>query len=141
MTACSFMGLPVGVDSSLPTEAQEEDPGPSLQPTLSTILSGAYFSSHAGPFTNEAFNMSESKELDRVGQLKQMRDELRLQAHLAKAEAKDEWVKAEAKWDQLKQELPRVDETADEIIDKLSDGAKKLAQDIRSAYKRIRDAE
>ncbi len=85
--------------------------------------------------------MPESKELDRVGQLKQMRDELRLQAHLAKAEAKDEWVKAEAKWDQLKQELPRVDDTADEIIDKLSEGAKKLAQDIRSAYKRIRDAE
>lgn len=85
--------------------------------------------------------MSESQELDRVGQLKKMRDEMRLQAHLAKAEAKDEWVKAEAKWDQLKDELPRIDESADDIIDKLSDGAKKLAQDIRSAYKRIRDAE
>ena len=85
--------------------------------------------------------MSESKDLDRVGQLKQMRDELRLKAHLAKAEAKDEWVKAETKWDQLKQELPRIDDAADEIIDKLSVGAKKLAQDIRSAYNRIREAE
>ena len=65
--------------------------------------------------------MTDSNDLDRVGQLKQMRDEIRLQAHLAKAEAKDEWVKAEAKWDQLKQELPRIDEATDDIIDKMSE--------------------
>ena len=84
--------------------------------------------------------MSDSQELDRVDQLRQLRDELRLKMHLAKAEAKDEWDKAEVKWGKLRSELPKIDESADDLIDSLSEGTKRLAQEIRQAYRRIRDA-
>lgn len=84
--------------------------------------------------------MAEEKELDRVDQLKQMRDELRLQMHLAKAEAQEEWEKAEAKWEQLRQEIPKIDEATDEVIGAVSDGARRLIDEIRQAYGRIRGA-
>lgn len=85
--------------------------------------------------------MSESQELDRVDQLRQLRDELKLKMHLAKAEAKDEWEKAEAKWEKLRAEFPKIDESADDLIDSLSEGTKRLANEIRQAYRRIRDTE
>jgi len=85
--------------------------------------------------------MTEGQQLDKIGQLKQLRDELRLKAHLAKAEVKDEWEKAEAKWHQLRQELPRLDDAKDDAIDTLTGSAKRLASEIRQVYMRIRSAE
>jgi hypothetical protein len=85
--------------------------------------------------------MSEGQQLDRISQLKQLRDELRLKAHLAKADIKDEWERAEAKWHQLRQELPRIDDAKDDAIEALSGSAKRLATEIRQAYTRIRGAE
>ena len=85
--------------------------------------------------------MSEGQQLDKISQLKQLRDELRLKAHLAKAEVRDEWEKAEAKWDQLRQELPRLDDAKDDMIDALTGSAKRLASEIRQAYARIRSTD
>jgi hypothetical protein len=89
----------------------------------------------------KGYNMTDSQELDRIDQLRQFRDELRLKMHLAKAEARDEWEKAETKWEKLRGELPKLDESADDLIDSLSEGTKRLAQDIRQAYRKIRDAD
>lgn len=85
--------------------------------------------------------MTEGHQLDRVSQLKQLRDELRLKLHLAKAEARDEWEKAEAKWNQLRQELPRLDDAKDDAIDALTGSARRLASEIRQAYTRITKAD
>jgi len=84
--------------------------------------------------------MSDAKDLDRIGQLKRLRDELRLQLHLGKAEAQEEWDKAEAKWDQLRKEVPKIDDAREDALGAISDGTRKLLDEIRQAYGRIRDA-
>ena len=45
------------------------------------------------------------EELRRIGDLKRLRDELRVQAHLGKAEAKDAWSRLEASWPDIEEKL------------------------------------
>lgn len=71
--------------------------------------------------------------------LEQKRDELRVQAHLAKAEAKEELVKLEAKIDELK---ARADKAGDQAQDVLEDVAKKaniVASELRESLARIKE--
>ena len=75
-----------------------------------------------------------------ISRLRTERDELRVRMHLAKAEARDEWDKAEAKWEQLRQEVPRIDDATDDVLDTITDGTRRLLDEIRQAYGRIRDA-
>lgn len=70
--------------------------------------------------------------------LKQQRDELRLQMHLAKAEAKQEWDKLEDKWEDIRPTLERVKDHSTEAT-KEAWGALELAGEaIKKGYQRIR---
>jgi len=71
-------------------------------------------------------------------ELKQQRDELRLQMHLAKEDAKSEWGKLEDKWDEVKPKLDMAkDHTAEASREVWS--ALELAGDaIKQGYQRIR---
>lgn len=80
----------------------------------------------------------ERKFTDRVDELKRARDELRLKAHLLRAEARDEWEKAEAKWRQVQAEQPGLAEAAGEALDEIGDSVKRLLREIGQAYARIR---
>jgi len=72
---------------------------------------------------------------DLVADLKQKRDELRLQIHLASKEAQDEWEELEEKMQDFssRAELGKTGEG-------LGDALGKLGQELKLGYKRIRNA-
>ena len=70
--------------------------------------------------------------------LKQQRDELLVQVHLAKAEAKEEWDKLEDKWEDIQ---PKLDKVKDHTVEASKEAwsALELAGDaIKKGYQRIR---
>lgn len=70
--------------------------------------------------------------------LKTRRDELRVQAHLAKAEAKDLWDDLENKWKEFEPRARQVaDATADASKD-VADATRKLGKEILAGYERIK---
>ena len=72
---------------------------------------------------------------DLVADLRQKRDELRLQMHLASKEAQDEWEELEEKMQEFssRAELGKTGEG-------LGDALGKLGQELKLGYKRIRNA-
>jgi SMC interacting uncharacterized protein involved in chromosome segregation len=74
-----------------------------------------------------------------AARLKEQRDELRVQIHLATMEAKDEWEELEKKWQQLE---PRLAEAKDDIVEKsrtVGAGLEVVAEELGAAYRRIRE--
>jgi len=84
--------------------------------------------------------MSERREeLERLLEtLKQQRDELHLQLHLAKAEARDEWTAMEGKWQQVEQKLGQLREVAGETAEEVGVAAGLLVDEIGRGYARLR---
>ncbi len=72
---------------------------------------------------------------DLLADLKQKRDELRLQMHLASKEAQDEWEELEEKMQEFssRAELGKTSEG-------LGDALGKLGQELKLGYKRLRNA-
>ena len=77
--------------------------------------------------------MSELDDL--VGQLKQKRDELRVQIHLASKEAQDEWEELEGKMDDFTSKA-KLGETGEGVGDALG----QLGQELKKGYERVREA-
>jgi hypothetical protein len=73
-----------------------------------------------------------------VETLKQQRDELKVKLHLAKAEAGDEWDKAEKKWEQLKTKTHVLGTEAGDVSKDVGAAASQLAKEIKHGYDRIR---
>ncbi len=74
-----------------------------------------------------------------MADLEQKRDELKVQAHLAKAEAKEELDKPEAKIDELRS---RADKAGDQAQDVLEDVAKKaniVASELKESLARMKE--
>lgn len=76
---------------------------------------------------------------DLATRLERQRDELRVQAHLAKAEAREEWEELEEKWEQLKGKLRRVGEEADDASDDVKAAASLLMDELKKGYDRLRN--
>lgn len=70
-----------------------------------------------------------------MAELKQLRDELRLQLHLASKEAEDEWDKAMAKWDKFAT-AAQFDKSKEEV----GEAARKLGIELKEAFDRFRKA-
>lgn len=71
--------------------------------------------------------------------LEQKRDELRVQAHLARTEAKEELAKLEARVDELK---ARADKAGDQAQDAMEDVARKaniIASEMKESLARIKE--
>jgi uncharacterized coiled-coil DUF342 family protein len=81
--------------------------------------------------------MSDLKEsLTRdIDALRQLRDELRVQLHLAKAEAKDHWDKLEEKWEQIQAQSL---EAGRESVQKLTEGTQKLVSELKREYEELK---
>jgi len=73
-----------------------------------------------------------------VSTLKQLRDELKVQIHLGKAEAKDEWERLEEKWQQFKVHSRSVAEAAGESAKNVSSALEIVGEELKSGYDRIR---
>lgn len=65
-------------------------------------------------------------------------DELRLKLHLATADARDEWVKIERKWEELKGKRDVLCEAAEDVSEDIVRAAKQLAAEVEKGYERIR---
>lgn len=73
-----------------------------------------------------------------IGKLKQERDELRVQMHLAKAEAKDEWQVLEKKWEILENKLAALKRETKDASKDIGAALGVLSEEIANAYRRIR---
>lgn len=70
---------------------------------------------------------------DFAAKLKQKRDELKLQLHLASKEAEDEWEDLVGDWDKFVQKT-QLDKSAEEV----GEAAKALGLKIKTAFDRMR---
>jgi hypothetical protein len=84
--------------------------------------------------------MSDTKERfeEMVSSLKQMRDELKVQIHLGKAEAKEEWEKLEEKWQELKARGEPVAEAVEESAKDLGSALELVGGELKAGYERIK---
>ena len=80
---------------------------------------------------------NELREL--TAKLERQRDELRVKAALAKAEALDEWDELEDKWDRLKGKLRAAGEEADDASDDVKAALSMLMEELKKGYERIRE--
>jgi len=72
---------------------------------------------------------------DLIEQLKQKRDELRVQVHLASKEVQDEWEELEGKMERFSAKA-RIGETGEGIGDAIG----QLGHELKSGYERIKEA-
>lgn len=73
-----------------------------------------------------------------LAKVRTQRDELKLQAHLFKAEAREEWEKAEARWRKVQDKSNEAGRTAGRMGDELAGTIKGVAREIQEGYERIR---
>ena len=71
--------------------------------------------------------------------LKAQRDEMKVQAHLARAEFRDEWDEVEKKWHKAEQKLHHVQDQAIETTAEMQRSAKVVMEEIASTYQRIKE--
>lgn len=74
----------------------------------------------------------------KLADLERERDELRVRLHLAKAEARDEWDRLDARLDELRTKLDRVGDEAGEVFEDVGEAAKLLGDEIKTGFERLR---
>lgn len=78
--------------------------------------------------------------LKEVKSLEQLRDELRVQTHLFKAEVKNEWKKIEQDWKILKRELRPTKEAAHKSKSEIKRSTQQLLKSLKAGYRRVKQA-
>lgn len=73
-----------------------------------------------------------------IDSLKRQRDELALQIHLGKAEAKEEWNKVTAKLDNLLDDYEPVKDALGETTDNVLSAMKLVSEEVWAGFKRIK---
>ncbi|MBX3302947.1 MAG: hypothetical protein KF693_12105 [Nitrospira sp.] len=71
--------------------------------------------------------------------LKQQRDELQVQLHLAKADAKDEWARLEAQWDAIKPRLEAAREEVGKTAESVGAALGMAIDELKKGYDRLRN--
>ena len=85
--------------------------------------------------------MSDVKEqmTKALDHLKQQRDELQVQLHLAKADAKDEWARLEAQWDDIKPKLEAAREEVGKTAESVGAALGLAIDELKKGYERLRN--
>lgn len=73
-----------------------------------------------------------------LAKVKTQRDELQVQMHLAKAEARDLWEEMEKKWREMELKAKQVGGVAAEASHDVGDAVRALGTEIKAGYERIR---
>lgn len=82
--------------------------------------------------------MELKEELNKLSEtLKQQRDEINLQLHLASAELKEEWEKSEKEWDHFRQKLSEVVDEGKETTADLLEKTRIVGEELKNAYNAI----
>ena len=77
--------------------------------------------------------------VDHLGEeLKQLRDKLELQMHLASADARDEFAELEKKLDQFRGRLDVVGKATEEAAGEVGNALELLGGEIKKGYEKIR---
>ena len=76
---------------------------------------------------------------DEFETLQTIRDELKLQVHLGRAEARERWEKLEKDWEHLEGKVKVLREGSQESLDEIGRAARGLVREIRDGYHHIRD--
>jgi len=84
----------------------------------------------------EAERQRYAEELD---DLRRIRDELRVQVHLGKAEATDLWEKLESRFNEAESHVRSLAKRAEEPMSDVAEAGKLLLEEIRSGYHRLRE--
>ena len=84
--------------------------------------------------------MSEQRWMSVVKNLDQLRDELKLKAHLLKAELQDQWSDLEKKWEELSSHMQPVKSAAGESAKDVGSAVESLVAALKKGYERIKDA-
>ena len=80
-----------------------------------------------------------NEQLEKVIEsLKQGRDELNVQIHLAKAEAKDLWQETEDKWKHLRDQLDKIDNETGDTAKNIGATAMVVADEIKHGYEKLK---
>jgi predicted nucleic acid-binding Zn-ribbon protein len=84
--------------------------------------------------------MSEGKKFlgDEMDKLRQLRDELRVQAELGRAELREFWGDLERRWHRLEGRLELARESAREDSQNVREAARLLADELRESYEHLR---
>ncbi len=83
--------------------------------------------------------MAEKIKLDDlIETLRQERDELNLQLHLARAEVKQEWEELEKKWENLEERFDSFGNEAKASAGEVAASLRQMVADLDRAYKRLR---
>lgn len=83
----------------------------------------------------EGTKVSFRRELDALTTL---RDELKLKAHLAKADAKDELHRLEDKWERMEMDLKRSASHMKEPFDVIGQSTKDLVKELKQSYENLK---
>ena len=78
--------------------------------------------------------------MNEVGSIRQVRDELRLKAHLLRADLRDELESLEHKFVELERDLHPIGTAIGKTAKELADETQVLLKDVQAGYARIRDA-
>lgn len=73
-------------------------------------------------------------------ELARLRDEIKLQLHLAKAEARSQWEELEKKWVLLQSRLTTVKVARDQSAQEVGSALKLLMSELGDGYKRLKEA-
>jgi predicted nucleic acid-binding Zn-ribbon protein len=76
-----------------------------------------------------------SQELD---PLRKVRDELRVQLHLGRAEVKERWEKLEKDWSHVEGKLKVLREESKGELEGVAEAGRNLAQEIRKGYEHLK---
>lgn len=84
--------------------------------------------------------MNIKKEFDElIDALKQQRDEIEVQIHLASMDAKQEWQNSEVKWGELIDTLGTITDDTKETSADLIHATKIIGDELKETYNRISD--
>lgn len=75
---------------------------------------------------------------EELNRLRQVRDELRVQAELASMEIRDQWSQLEDRWSEFEGKARRLREGAAEETEDIREAAKLLAEEIREGFEQLR---
>jgi hypothetical protein len=82
--------------------------------------------------------MELQEELTKLSEtLKQQRDEIRLQIHLATADLKDEWEESEREWDHFKDKFAEIIDESKETTSEFLEKTRIVGEELKIAYKTI----
>ena len=83
--------------------------------------------------------MSEQSKLaEEIDTLRTLRDEIRLQIHLARSEAREQWESAEKHWQRLEGRARVVADESKASAQRVEDAASLVVDEIRESYRAIK---